>query len=497
MLSINSSPYASSHYRQAPPQPTVSASAPEDPLENPSYDARGRSSGTEPLIPNPGIYPAPWKLSAPDRMETTWGYGPAENQFNAIIVDAVAAQWHDADYPLDALTFKALIAQESAFQKDAVSRTGAVGLVQITAGTAQAYGLRTSPPPDQRRLPEVAIPAGVHILRDKHNVIKQPNRSLDYAAPVADYYDRHGLPNQDQMTMLALAGYNGGGSTVVRAMNYAISQGNDPRDWDNLTRRDLPMQESPLYQAIRDTFGEAGAAHKYREMGEYPERIMAIKAREYQPLAGQRIMVDAGHGGTDSGAIGPSGGRESDVNLGVATRLRDRLKALGAEVRMTRSDDSNVAYPGASQREELEARVALANSWPAQVFVSVHSNSAPNREAHGTETYHSRNASQASKDLAKHVQQEMVAATGFRDRGVKSAAFHVITHTTMPGILAETGFLSNAVEEQQLLKPEVQDRMAAAISRGVERTFFQNPAGEAPALGRVFDPPVEVATVLA
>jgi N-acetylmuramoyl-L-alanine amidase len=408
-------------------------------------------------------------------METTWGYGRAENLYNQIIVDAVRDQWHDADFPLDPLTFKALIAQESAFNKDAVSRTGAVGLVQITAGTAQNYGVKVSPPPDQRRDPEVSIPAGVHILRDKHAVIKHPNRANDYAVPVADYYERHGLPSQEQMKTLALAGYNGGGSTVVRAMSYAIADGLDPREWHNLTRRDLPVTETPLYKAIKDTFGEAGAASKYREMGEYPERIAAIEARAYQPLAGKKIMVDAGHGGSDAGAIGPGGGREADVNLAVATKLKDKLVALGAEVRMTRTTDSNVAYPGASQREELEARVALANSWPAEVFISVHSNSAANPEAHGTETYHSRNASQASKDLAKAVHAEMVPATGFRDRGVKSAAFYVITHTTMPGILVETGFISNAVEEKQLLNPEVQERMAAAISKGVEKVFFTNP----------------------
>lgn len=491
------SPYAPSHQRyQAPAAGEKISQQPSEPLENPSYDARSRASDPGPLIPNPASYPAPWKLSETSRMETTWGYGAVENRFNQAIVDAVEAQWRDADYPLDPLTFKALIAQESAFDKDAVSRTGAVGLVQITKGTAEAYGVRTSPPPDLRRDPAVAIPAGVHILRDKHAVIKSPNRTNDYAVPVADYYEKHGLPNQEQMSILALAGYNGGGSTVVRAMSYAIAEGLDPREWDNLTRRDLPVNQTPLYKAIRDTFGEAGAASKYKEMGEYPEKINAIKAREYQPLSGKKIMVDAGHGGSDSGAVGPTGGLEKNVNLGVALKLKDKLEGLGAEVRMTRSTDANVAYPGASQREELQARVAMANKWPAEVFISVHSNSAANASAHGTETYHSKNASRASKELAKNVHAEMVPATGFRDRGVKEAAFYVITHTSMPAILVETGFISNAVEEQQLLNPEVQDRMASAISKGVEKTFFSNPAVAASEPSRVFEPPVEMAPIL-
>lgn len=489
-------PYAQGYYRYQASAAKDQAQQANEPLENPSYDARQRASDPGPLIPNPATYPAPWKLSETGRMETTWGYGASENLYNQTIVEAVRDQWHDSDYPLDPLTFKALIAQESAFNKDAVSRTGAVGLVQITTGTAEAYGVKVNPPPDQRRNPAVCIPAGVHILRDKHAVIKNPNRANDYAVPVADYYEKHGLPNREQMKLLALAGYNGGGSTVVRAMSYAIADGLDPREWSNLTRHDLPVTETPLYKAIKDTFGQAGAAAKYREMGEYPERIAAIEAKQYQPLAGKKIMVDAGHGGSDAGAIGPAGGREADVNLAVSTSLKGKLEALGAEVRMTRTTDSNVAYPGASQREELEARVALANSWPAEVFVSVHSNSATNPAAHGTETYHSRNASQASKDLARAVHQEMVPATGFRDRGVKEAGFYVITHTRMPAILVETGFISNAVEEQHMLNPEVQERMAAAISKGVEKVFFSNPATQSAAPDRVIDPPVEAAPIL-
>lgn len=495
MVGTQISPYASSiqlQNRFSGAQFSSKTVGQEEPLETPSHDVFGQSSAAP--LPN---YPAPWQLSGPSRLETTWGFGATENLYNAIIEKGVADEWRDSDYPLDPLTFKALIAQESAFNKDAVSRTGAVGLVQITTGTAEAYGVRTSPPPDQRRNPEVAVPAGVHILRDKLAVIKNPNTSNDYAVPVADYYAKNGLPSQDQMTALSLAGYNGGGSTVVRAMSYAIADGVDPRDWDNLTRRDKDVKETPLYKAIRDTFGEAGAAAKYKEMSEYPEKIAAIQAREYQPLAGKKIMVDAGHGGSDPGARGPSGGRESDVNLAVSLKLRDRLESLGAEVRMTRDTDSNVAYPGAPQQEELRARVKLANEWPAQYYISVHSNSAENTTAVGTETYHSRNASRTSKEMAAAVHKEMVAATGFRDRGVKEAGFHVITNTNMPAILVETGFISNAQEEAALLNPEVQGRMAEAIATGVAKVAGLNPATEVVAPpSRVFDAPVEMQPIL-
>lgn len=408
-------------------------------------------------------------------METTWGYGRGENLYNDQIERAVDERWeHKEEFPLDPLTFKALVAAESAFKKNAVSPTGAVGLVQITTGTARAYGLKTSNP-DERTIPEKALPIGVKILADKLTVIKTPDVRQSYGKNVSDYYEKNGLPSREQMETLALAGYNGGGSTVLRAMDYAIAEGQDPRDFANLVGEGRPAAETPLYKAVRDTFGERNASGKYREMAAYPGRISNIRAREFEPLRGTKIMVDPGHGGSDPGARGPAGGKEADVNLQVSLKLRDKLEALGAEVRMTRDTDRNVAYPGASQREELEARVKLANEWPAQVFVSVHSNSATNPEAHGTETYHSRNASANSKRLAANVHEEMVAATGFRDRGVKSANFHVIKNTTMPAILVETGFMSNAVEEKHLADPAMHEKMAQAITNGVESTFGLNP----------------------
>lgn len=189
------------------------------------------------------------------------------------------------------------------------------------------------------------------------------------------------------------------------------------------------------------------------------------------PLEGRKIMVDPGHGGTDIGARGPGGGHEADVNLGISLKLREKLEALGADVRMTRATDTNVGPPGGPQRDELRARVRLANAWPAEVFISVHSNSNVSPRPQGTETYHSRNASQASKDLAGAVHAHMVEQTGFRDRGVKQANFYVIKNTHMPAILVETGFMSNPQEEQKLLDPVVQDKMATAISRGVEDVF--------------------------
>jgi N-acetylmuramoyl-L-alanine amidase CwlD len=469
------------------------AKSESDPLENPSHDASGRVD-QGPLIPDPATYPADSVITPRDPMETTWGFGRAENLYNDQIADAVETRWEHPDFPLDALTFKALVAAESAFRKNAVSPTGAVGLVQITGGTARAYGMRTSPPPDQRRLPEKALPVGVKILADKLAVIKDPNTRVDYGQNVAEYYEKNGKPNAEQMETLALAGYNGGGSTVLRAMSYAIDEGKDPKDFENLVGEGRPAKETPLYKAIKDTFGERFAEGKYHEMAAYPHRIHNIRGRAFHPLRGTRIMVDPGHGGSDAGAIGPAGNKEANVNLNVGLKLRDKLVGLGADVRMTRDTDRNVSRPGAPQKEELRARVKLANEWPAEIYVSVHSNSATNAAAHGTETYHSRNASSASKRMAANVNAEMAKTTGFRNRGVKAANFHVIKNTHMPAVLVETGFISNPVEEGHLIDPAMQDKMAQAITNGVEQTFGLNPQMNQSSLadkGRVTPPPVE------
>lgn len=488
-FSLNATSRGGAHTTQSP----TAAVGTEDPLETPSYDARTSVPDNGPLIPNPAHYPAPSRLAPHNRMETTWGYGRNENLYNNQIQEAVEARWPHKDYPLDPLTFKALVAAESAFKKDAVSPTGAVGLVQITTGTARAYGLKTSNP-DERRIPEKALPAGVTILADKLSVIENPDSQEAYGKTVASYYEQNGRPNPEQMETLALAGYNGGGSTVVRAMAYAIEEGLDPKEYSTLVAADRPMKDTPLYKAIKDTFGERFADSKYKEMAEYPERIHGIEAREYQPLKGRKIMVDPGHGGGDSGAVGPAGSKESLINLNVGLKLRDKLQALGAEVRMTRDTDRKVSHPDASQSEELQARVAMANSWPAEVYVSVHANSNANSSAHGTETYHARVASAKSKELAAKVHAEMVGATGFRDRKVKEADFYVLKNTSMPAILVETGFVSNPVEEAHLVNPEMQDKMAQAISNGVEQTFGLNEDKRESSFadtGRAATPPVE------
>ena len=201
---------------------------------------------------------------------------------------------------------------------------------------------------------------------------------------------------------------------------------------------------------------------------------MKISSRpvEPQPLAGRKIVLDPGHGGDDPGAIGAGlGVQEKDVNLDVALKLRDGLVALGAQVRMTRDADVSVAPPGSSKKQELQARVDVANRWPADLYVSVHSNSFVRADKDGTECYHARQASPHSRILAAMTHEALVERTGLTDSGVRAADFYVIKNTTMPATLVELAYLSNPEDEKRLGDPGFRTTLAGALTQGVQNYF--------------------------
>jgi len=215
----------------------------------------------------------------------------------------------------------------------------------------------------------------------------------------------------------------------------------------------------------------------------------------------RRVIVDAGHGGHDTGAVGPSRVREKDVTLAIARRLAARLEASGYEVLLTRKDDRYLA---------LEERTAFANAHRGDLFVSIHANAHPRRDRRGVETYvlnvaddryaarlaarengalrddagegrevrrilsdlDAQSSADSSRRLARLVQREVVSGTRIaagetRDLGVKSALFYVLLGARMPAVLVETAFISNRAEERRLRDARFQEAVAASIARGV------------------------------
>ncbi len=214
-----------------------------------------------------------------------------------------------------------------------------------------------------------------------------------------------------------------------------------------------------------------------------------------------KIVIDAGHGGHDTGTIGPNGLQEKDVVLDVAKRLGRLLESrLGAEVIYTRQDDTFIP---------LETRTAIANRERADLFISIHANSSHDTDARGVETYYLNFTSspealevaarenavseksiyelqdlvkkialkekiEESREFAGDVQQSLYGGlalnnAGIRNRGIKKAPFIVLIGANMPSILAEISFVSNPTDERKLETSEHRQRIAESLYRGVSK----------------------------
>ncbi len=243
-------------------------------------------------------------------------------------------------------------------------------------------------------------------------------------------------------------------------------------------------------------------------------RVREMQTREAQPTAGGnrsliralglkigKIVIDPGHGGHDTGTIGPNGLEEKDLVLDVSRRLGKLLEGrMGADVIYTRSDDTFIP---------LETRTSIANQEQADLFVSVHANSSHDEDARGVETYYLNFTSSSealdvaarensaseksihelqdlvkkialkekieeSHEFASDVQKALhsglaAKSPGIRDRGVKKAPFVVLIGANMPSILAEISFISNPGDERRLQSAEYRQRIAESLYRGISK----------------------------
>ena len=215
------------------------------------------------------------------------------------------------------------------------------------------------------------------------------------------------------------------------------------------------------------------------------------------------IVLDTGHGGKDAGAVGAAyGSKEKDLALSLAKKIKAILESRGIRIIMTRGDDTFIA---------LEKRVDITNRAGADLFVSVHINASRTRSMRGFECYYLSNAtddnaraleafedsslklsssadavrsSQLDKtlwdisltenrmesgELAGYICSSVEDSLVIKNRGVRTARFYVLKHTTIPSVLVEGGYISNRQEELLLRDPSVLDRLAEAVARGILR----------------------------
>lgn len=190
-------------------------------------------------------------------------------------------------------------------------------------------------------------------------------------------------------------------------------------------------------------------------------------------LSGKKIAIDAGHGGNDTGAIGPAGTTEKSVTLRIAKKVQEILTANGAQVFMTRTTDTEVSpkHANATDDEELQARCDVANDNNADVFVCIHLDSFSSGAARGTTGYYYADASANGIRLADAVRAGVVKQLKTDDRGAKSCHFYVVKHTVMPATLVEVAFLSNPQEEKLLNSDAGVQRAAQGIVDGLVAYF--------------------------
>jgi N-acetylmuramoyl-L-alanine amidase len=229
-----------------------------------------------------------------------------------------------------------------------------------------------------------------------------------------------------------------------------------------------------------------------------PTLLPSVSSRQ------QVIVIDPGHGGSETGAAGPEGVYEKDLVLSIARKLKGMIESrIGARVILTRDDDRVVS---------LDDRTALANNNKADLFISIHANATVRGQARGAESYflstratddEARNLAAVennaiglnqdetanvgsdlklilwdmaqteylaeSSRLAEMIQQELNSALGIENRGIKQAPFRVLMGATMPAVLIEVGFINNPAEEKLLKDSEYQTKIARAIFRSIQR----------------------------
>ena len=161
-----------------------------------------------------------------------------------------------------------------------------------------------------------------------------------------------------------------------------------------------------------------------------------------------KIFLDAGHssGGGDTGAEGFNL-KEQNITFGIVILLAKKLSDVGFDIMVSRENAGDVLGTNAST--SLSKRASLANTWGADVFISIHCNASTNNTANGTEVY-TFNTSSKALPLAKKIQSKIVEILGTADRGTKTANFAVLRETAMPAVLVETAFISNKEDSDKL-----------------------------------------------
>ncbi len=197
----------------------------------------------------------------------------------------------------------------------------------------------------------------------------------------------------------------------------------------------------------------------------------------YTGISGRTIVIDAGHGGIDPGAVSAKGTLEKEITLGIARELEVLLKRAAVYVIMVRQGDYDLADSSETnllnrKRQDLSKRVAIAEEANADLYISIHANYFPSPIWSGAQTFYYEGSGDGLH-LAKTLQTELVRHLGPNNRLARPGDFRVLRDTSMPAAMVEVGFLSNPREAELLSDASYQKKVAAAIFSGLLRYYQQ------------------------
>lgn len=210
-----------------------------------------------------------------------------------------------------------------------------------------------------------------------------------------------------------------------------------------------------------------------KDHGKKDTSTSITSTKSFGTLKNKKIVLDPGHGGSDPGAIGPTGVTEKTVTLRVAQDLKKILESDGAKVILTRTKDTEVSKKKskATDIEELQARCDVANRIEADLFISLHMDSFINAETSGTTTYYYEKGFVASRQLSEALQRSVIKELKTKDRGSKTSNFYVVKNTDVPACLIEMAFISNPKEEKLLYSNSGTQKAAKGIAAGINEYF--------------------------
>lgn len=299
--------------------------------------------------------------------------------------------------------------------------------------------------------------------------------SADYVSPVTTY-----TVNSTTTIDLSVNGtvYILGGTAIISSNSQSIIEGKTSSKYkDNL--KSFPPLPSEIKKPTPPSSGDPSDDIPPVTTNYDPSKEVLVNPFQGIPanaLAGKTILIDPGHGGPDTGAIGPNRTYEKNNVLAIALALNDILQQAGAKTILTRNKDISPAA-NYSVNEDLQARVNIADLSKVDLFISIHNNaSSSTPEAQGTETYYSEDNPKKleSVHLANSIQAAAIDTLKTKNRGIKEARFYVLRNTTMPAILLETAFISNPYEEARLQNSTFRNNVATAIFQGIYN-YYKNP----------------------